>query len=217
MNSDLAVKQDVEEELRYDPAVHAEQIGVSVKDQIVQLDGDVASFYEKWAAENAALRVNKVKGVANEIKVEPTPADKPSDADLAKAALNQLEWTYAVPNTVKVRVSNGWITLEGTVDAKYQKDEAERILRSLKGLKGLVNEIRIAPKVNANVVKNKIIHALKRSAALDARTIQIETEGDTVILRGRVRSWAEREEARRTAWSAPGVARVQDLITIGVN
>jgi osmotically-inducible protein OsmY len=214
MNLKTNLQHDVEEELRWDPKVHAEEIGVTIKGEVVQLDGHVNSLYEKWAAETAALRVNNVKAVANEIKVEVLDSDKRSDADIAEAAITQLEWNYAIPDTVKIKVSNGWVTFEGTVNAPYQKDEAEKVLHALKGVKGIVNEIRIAPNVNVGVVKTEILDAFTRSAVIDAKSIQVETSNGIVILRGKVRSWAERIEARRTAAGAPGVTYVEDLMTV---
>jgi osmotically-inducible protein OsmY len=215
MNISSTLQHDVEEELRWDPSVHAEEIGVSVKNEVVQLDGHVHSLFEKWAAENAALRVTNVKAVANEIKVEVLDSDKRSDADIAEAAITQLEWNYTIPNTVKVKVSNGWVTFEGTVNAPYQKDEAARVLHALKGVKGIVNEITVKPLVNVTVVMNEIMNAFTRSAAIDAKHMQIENSNGVITLRGRVRSWAERVEARRTASAAPGVTSVVDLLTIG--
>jgi osmotically-inducible protein OsmY len=214
MNIKANLQQDVEAELRWDPSVQAEDIGVTVKDEVVQLDGHVSSFFEKWSAESAAMRVQNVKAVANEIKVEVLDSDKRTDANIAQAALSQFEWSFTVPNTVKVKVSEGWVTFEGTVDAQYQKDEAERILRSLKGVKGILNEITVKPRVDSNVVKENIISAFKRSAAIDAKNIQVETSDGMVTLSGHVRSWAEREEARRTAWADPGVTYVEDLLII---
>jgi osmotically-inducible protein OsmY len=214
MNASTDLQHDVEAELRWDPRVPSEQIGVTVNGEVIQLDGQVGSLFQKWAAESAALRVNNVKAVANEIKVEFGSSDGRSDADIAQAALSQLEWNYAVPDTVKVTVSNGWVTFEGTVVARYQSEEAERVLRSLKGVKGIVNEVTVSPKVNVSVVQKNIVHAFARSAVVDAKNIQVETSDGTVTLRGHVRSWGERQEAQRTAWAAPGVRHVENTLTV---
>ncbi|MEO6847589.1 MAG: BON domain-containing protein [Chthoniobacterales bacterium] len=215
MNRNENLKRDVEQELNWDSSVQADQVGVTVKGEVVQLDGSVNSLYEKWAAERAALRVNNVRAVANEIKVELPDTDERSDAAIAQSAISQLEWNNTVPSTVKVHVSNGWITFEGTVNSQYQKNEAENILRSSKGVKGIVNEIVVKPRVNVNVVKDSIIHAFERSAAIDAKKIQVETFDGVVTLRGEVRNWSEVEEARHTAWAAPGVTGVKEHLTIG--
>src|SRR5271157_1554254 len=193
MKNDAQLQSDVEQELRWEPSVHAEQIGVSVKNGVVELDGHVDSFYEKWAAERAAMRVSSVKAVASEVKVELPSSATRSDEDIARAALSYLEWDYSVPNTVKVQVTDGWVTLEGNTERQYQKEEAERAVRPLMGVKGVFNEITVTPKVSAVDVKINIETALKRNAETDASRIQVETSGGKVTLRGAVRSWAERE------------------------
>jgi osmotically-inducible protein OsmY len=214
MRNDEQLKSDVELELRWEPSVHADEIGVSVKDGVVELDGHVDSYYEKWAAERAAMRVSKVKAVASEIKVELPSSDTRTDEDIARTAMNHLDWNYLVPNTVKVQVTDGWVTLKGAAEWQYQKEEAERAVRPLKGVKGVFNEIAVTPRVSAVDVKIKIENALKRNAETDASQISVETSDSKVTLRGQVRSWAERDEAEHAAWAAPGVTKVEDLITI---
>jgi len=214
MKSDAQLKSDVEAELRWDPSVHAEQIGVSAKSGVVELDGQVGSYYEKWAAERAALRVSSVKALASEIKVELAPSATRTDEDIARVAKNHLDWDYLVPDTVKVQVTDGWVTLKGVAEWRFQKDEAERVVRPLVGVKGVFNAIDVTPRASAIDVKVKIEDALKRSAETDAKHIKVETTNGKVTLRGTVSSWAEREAAEHAAWAAPGVTRVEDLITV---
>jgi osmotically-inducible protein OsmY len=214
MKNDKQLQSDVEQELRWEPSVCSEKIGVSVKDGVVELDGHVDSFFEKWGAERAAMRVANAKAVASEIKVELPSSASRTDEDIARTALNHLEWNYSVPNTVKVQVTDASVTLKGTTEWQYQKEEAERVVRSLIGVKWVSNEITVTPKVSAVDVKINIENALKRNAETDAKHITVETTDGKVTLRGYVRTWSEREEAEHAAWAAPGVTRVEDLIAI---
>jgi osmotically-inducible protein OsmY len=214
MKSDVQLKADVEQELRWDPSVRAEQIGVSVKGGVVELDGHVDSYFEKWGAERAAMRVSNARAIASEIRVEVPFAETRTDEDIARTVLNHLDWNYSVPDTVKVQVTDGRVTLSGATEWQYQKEEAERTVRSLKGVKLVFSEITVTPKASAIDVKAKIESALKRNAEIDAKGISVETSGSQVTLRGQVRSWSERKDAERAAWAAPGVTGVEDLITI---
>jgi osmotically-inducible protein OsmY len=215
MKTDKQLQSDVEQELLWEPSVSAAQIGVSAKGGVVELDGHVDSFYEKWAAERAAMRVTDAKAVASEIKVELPSSAARTDEDIARTAVNNLEWNYLVPDTVKVQVTDGCVTLKGTTEWQYQREEAERAVRSLIGVKWVSNEITVTPRACAVDVKIKIEDALKRNGATDSKHITVETSAGNVTLRGRVRYWTERMEAERAAWAAPGVSKVEDLITIG--
>jgi osmotically-inducible protein OsmY len=202
----------------YEPSVHAAEIGVAAKDGIVTLTGRVQSYWEKLAAERAASRVSGVKAVVNELEIRVPSFSERTDEDIARAALNALDWSISVPSDrIKVKVSKGWITLEGNVEWQYQKAAAEKAVRFLIGVKGVSNLIEVKPQVSTTVVKSAIEAALKRSAEVDANRITVETHGDKVTLRGCVRSRFEREEAERAAWAAPGVRSVDNRITIGTS
>lgn len=210
------LQQDVLQELNYEPSVDPSDIAVTAKDGIVSLTGTVKNYAEKNAAVHAAERIAGVKAVADEMKVDLPSTHVRNDQDIAKAALNALEWDVSVPNKqIKVKVDDGWITLEGEVDYKYQQIAAQNAVRHLIGVKGVANLIHLKnPPVEYSEVKTTIESAFRRAAELDFRRIQVEVDGNKVVLRGNVSSWAERSEAERAAWSAPGVSRVEDDLVV---
>jgi osmotically-inducible protein OsmY len=213
MKSDNELRRDVERELEWEPSVDERKIGVSVIDGIVTLAGEVDSYAEKWKAERTVERVAGVRGIANEL--EARTATQPTDTDIARAAADALKWNVMVPSDeVKVKVVKGWVTLTGDVKWDYQRRAAERAVRTLSGVKGIVNKIRVKPRLEPTNVKQRIEETFTREAVVDANNITVEVNGSEVTLRGTVRSWVERHEAEKAAWAAPGVTAVHNYITV---
>jgi osmotically-inducible protein OsmY len=216
MRSDSEIERDVKEELKWEPGLpDAADIAVSVKDGVVTLAGFVKSYTDKYEAEAAAKRVVGVKGVANDIEVRMPSVDERPDPEIARDAVAAIKTQLPISSEhIKVVVKNGWVNLEGQVEWEYQRRTAEQAVRRIKGIKGVTNLIQLRPRAEPSEIKRKIEEAFKRNAEVDANRIIVETNGSEVVLKGTVRSWIERQEAERIAWSAPGVTKVEDRIIV---
>jgi osmotically-inducible protein OsmY len=216
MKSDHDIRQDVEHELRWDPDIDATDIAVAVRDGVVSLGGYVRSYSQKWEADRDAMRVSGVRGLANDIEVRLPSVDQRPDPEIARDAATALKLQLPYwSDHIAPDVQNGRITLKGEAQWYFQRERAEDAVRHVRGAKGVTNLIAIKPHVSAADVKARIEQALKRNAEIDANHITVEAEGGKVILRGKVRSWAERQQAEHAAWRAPGVTSVEDRINIG--
>jgi osmotically-inducible protein OsmY len=217
MMNDKELRKQAIEALDWDPSLDAKQIGVAAKDGVVALTGQVTNYADRMTAERVVKRMTGVKGIANDLEVRLPGDARRTDSDLASAAVKALEWDVQVPHSrLKVRLADGWVTLEGEVEWQYQRQAAERAVHNLIGIRGVNNQITIAAHVTPADLKNRIESALKRTAELEARSIRVETTGGKVVLEGKVHSWAEREEAERAVWAAPGVIMVEDNLGVTV-
>jgi osmotically-inducible protein OsmY len=215
MKSDREIERDVKEELEWNPDLDATDIAVSAKNGVVTLVGFVKSYTDKYEAEAAAKRVAGVVGVANDLEVRMPSVDERPDPEIARAAVAAIKAQLPISaERIKVVVKSGWVTLEGQVEWQYQKNTAETAVRRIKGVKGVSNLVQLKPRAEPSEIKKKIMDAFKRNAEVDANRIVVEANGSEVILEGTVRSWIEREEAERVAWSAPGVTKVEDRIVV---
>jgi osmotically-inducible protein OsmY len=215
MRSDFDIRRDVEDELRWDPDLDPTDIAVTVSSGVVTLAGFVRSYTEKYEAEAAAKRVAGVVDVVDDLEVRLPGIDERPDPEIARDAIARIKSELPFSwEKIRVVVKNGWLTLEGEVEWNYQRQRAEEAVRRVRGIKGVTNLIEVKPRVAPVEIRRKIEEAFRRTAELDASRITVETNGNEVILRGTVRSWAERQEAERAAWAAPGVAKVDNRIIV---
>lgn len=215
MKNDAQIQKEVLDELRWNPLVSSTQIGVAVKNGVVTLSGTVDSFAKKTAAEQAASRIGGVRAVAEDLEVRPLISLKKNDSEIAEAVVNALRWNSSVNDEkVKVKVEDGWVTLQGESEWQFQKESAKRSIEDLSGVKGISNLIHVTPRASMTDVKDRIKSAFYRHANIDARDIQVQTSGSQVTLTGKVRSLAEKRDAENAAWAAPGVTKVDNQLEV---
>lgn len=215
MKSDADIKRDVEAELQWNPEIDQTDIAIKVNAGVVALSGFVHTFYEKHLAERAVKRISGVKAVANDIEVRLIHAASLTDPEIAREALASLQRELgSAADTITPAVEHGYVTLEGSVAWHYQRERAASTVARIKGVKAVTNTLQVLPTIATDDIKQKIEAAFRRSAEIDASHVSVAATGSEVVLRGEVRSWAERDQAQATAWSAPGVTQVRNEISI---
>jgi osmotically-inducible protein OsmY len=217
MKSDMQIQRDVMDELKFEPFLNASEIGVAVKNGVVTLSGIVDTYSKKLAAEKAAKKVAGVKAVAEDIQVGMSPVSSKTDAEIAENVIKALQWSSAIEEEkIKIKVENGNVIMDGEVEWDYQRSNAQRVIENLTGVRSVQNLVTLKPKVTNTDIKEKIKAALHRSATIDSGRIFVDVLGTIVILHGVVRSFAEKDDAEKAAWAAPGVTAVESHVEIEV-
>lgn len=215
MKTDLDIQQDIMDELKWQPFLKSANIGVAVKNGIVTLSGNVDNYFQKTEAEKAAKKVMGVKAIAEDIQIGVAPSYKKTDAEIAESVMNALKWHAAVPDEkITVKVEDGIVTLDGDVEWEYQRTSAKKAVNNLLGVRNVINLITVKPRITSFDIRVKINQALHRTATVDAERIAVEVDGNKVILHGKVRSFAEKDDVEDAAWCAPGVSRVESHIEV---
>ncbi|MGZ5285659.1 MAG: BON domain-containing protein [Flavisolibacter sp.] len=213
MKNDNEIQKEVISQLKWEPFVKASEIGVSVKDGIVTLSGIVDSYSKKIAAETAVKKVSGVRAIAEDIQIGVSLSYMKTDTEIAESVLNSLKWHTAIPDEkIQVKVEEGVVTLDGEVEWEYQRGSARNVVNNLAGVKNVISNLMVKPKIAESDIKNKIKSAFHRTATIDAGKVEVEVNGSSVILRGEVRSFVEKEDAESAAWSAPGVTTVESYL-----
>lgn len=215
MKSNETLRADVQNAIKWEPLLHAAEIGVTAKDGIVTLTGEVNSYAKKLEAESAAKKVIGVNALVEKIEVKFPVTWAKTDEEIASSVLSALKSRWDVPkDKVTIKVEDGWITLDGELPWNYQKDAAKSAINHLSGVKGVTNDIKIKSATHDAIEKQDVIDAIHRSWSVDDMDIDVEVSGTTVTLSGTVGSWYQKEEAARIAWNTPGIFHVKNELEV---